>query len=172
MWNMRLWLSLIVAAQILFITSVNAASWIKFTDPNGQFSVVFPIAPTTKVANTWGTGKHYPVTTYAVMEGTAKLVLMVTDTNLEGANADAKSVLDNQEGNVLAGIAADTTKIITVDGVTGRYLAFDRNGQRQITEIFFARNHLYRVIANTSPTASPQDIQDAQRFSESFHLGR
>jgi hypothetical protein len=167
---MRLWLALASGMQILILAPANAAPWVNFTDPKGQYSVMFPIAPTAKTATTWGPGKHFPVTAYAVMEGTARLLLMVTDTSFESVNADAKSVLDGQEANVLQGIRADTAKDITIDGVTGRYLKFGRNGERCISEIFFSRNHLYQLIANTSPTASAQDVQDAQRFGVSFHF--
>jgi hypothetical protein len=169
---MRLLLAAIIAAQILVLAPATAAPWVKFTDPNGQFSVMFPVAPTAKTGGTWGPGKNFPITAYMVMKGTARLVLMVVDMNLEGSNADAKAAIDSKESTLLQAMTAETVKVVTLDGVNGRYLAgAKKGGGREIDQIFSIKNHLYQVIAMTSAMATAQDIEDAKQFSESFHFG-
>jgi hypothetical protein len=107
---MRLLLAAIIAAQILVLAPATAAPWVKFTDPNGQFSVMFPVAPTAKTGGTWGPGKNFPITAYMVMKGTARLVLMVVDMNLEGSNADAKAAIDSKESTLLQAMTAETVQ--------------------------------------------------------------
>jgi hypothetical protein len=131
-----------------------------------------PVAPTAKTGGTWGPGKNFPITAYMVMKGTARLVLMVVDMNLEGSNADAKAAIDSKESTLLQAMTAETVKVVTLDGVNGRYLAgAKKGGGREIDQIFSIKNHLYQVIAMTSAMATAQDIEDAKQFSESFHFG-
>jgi hypothetical protein len=170
---MRSWLAVVVGVQMLLLMPADAEPWVKFTDPNGQFSVSFPTTPMAKAADTAGSGKAFPMTAYMVMKGTARLVLLVVDIDMTSVDSDAKSVLDAKESQLLVGGPPSNARVVTLDGVTGRsVLGAGKDGRHEVSKIFFLKGHLYEVVASTSSTASAQDIQDAQRFSDSFHFDR
>jgi hypothetical protein len=175
---MRLWLVLVLGVQIFSLTSANAAPWVKYTDPSGRFSVMFPnapeIKPTVQTPAFEPGAKTFPLSAYGAREDGDKAFLMVFDTDLTGVDVDAEKILDAQQSHLLQGVTNGIAKAVALNGVACRHLSYTASdgSDRSIITIFFLGTHLYQVIAVISATASAQDIEDAQRFSDSLHFER
>jgi hypothetical protein len=174
---MRLWLVLVLGVQVLFPAAAYAAPWVKFADPSGQFSLMFPTAPEMKPASrtpAFVSGeKTFPLHAYGTKVGGDKGFLMVFDVDLNGVDVDAQKVLDDQQSHLLQSGTNGTVKAVTLDGVACRDLSIaTQGGGHSTTTMFFLRSHLYQVVAIMFAAASAQDIEDARRFSDSLHFNR
>lgn len=172
---MRWLLSLSIVGQISISTPASAEPWTKFTEPNGQFSVMFPAAPEMMSARTqtFGPGeKTFPLKAYITAEDGDKVFLMVVDIDLTGVDKDAEKILDEWQAGLSRNLTNGTTKATSVDGVSFRRLSSsDQDGMNVTMIFFFWKNHLYEVGATTF-AHSKQDSEDAQRFSDSLHFNR
>lgn len=173
---MRWLLGVVIGARLLFLTPAYAAPWIQFTDPSGQFSVTFPMAPEIKPTvqtPRWTPGtKTFPLSAYVTREDGDKVFLWVFDIDLSSVDADAQKILDAQQSRLLQSGKNGTARAVTLDGVACRRLDVSGPdvGEESITTIFFLKGHLYQVVANTFAGATAQGKENAQRFSDSLHF--
>jgi hypothetical protein len=171
---MRLQFLLIFYALTLSLVPAEAAPWVQFTDPNGQFSVMFPHAPWVQTTNTKDAdGTTTPITEYAAPEGDGKAAMLMMVADLPGLNVDPQRVMDL----AIALFAQDPKNSVqsnetqTLDGHVGRYLVLiDKDKNRISDRIFLFGGHMYQALTVTRPDASATDLADVQRFSDSLHF--
>jgi len=162
-----------VGMLLLALSPASAETWVKFTDPNGQFSVMFPYAPMviTKTLKSDG-GATLPMVFYEADEAQASLVIMVTDIPAGHAydpqaalDAGVQSFQHDPEYTVLL------TETTVLDGHVGRHMLYKlTTGERISHRSFIFGDRLYQSIAGLGPMAKAADIEIVERFEESLRF--
>ncbi len=167
------YIRVMVAAAMVLASPAAADSWVKFTDPEGHFTVKFPFAPQIERSkNKTDDGATVSIVQYEANEYRVSMMEMVSD--FSGQNIDAQGGLDI----VIAKLSTSPDYILensqndALDGHVGRYFSMieKSSGIRLTDRIFFFDNHLYQTMTGTIPNARPGDIADAKRFRESLHF--
>jgi len=163
---------LIVAAMVL-ASPASAKSWIKFADPDGHFSVLFPFAPkVAKTSTTGADGLTIPITMYLAAEDRVSMILMVSDYG--GRNIDSQAGLDAVVAHFSSSpdYVMENSQTDTLDGQVGRFFTvFDKTrGVRVSDRVFSFGNRLYQALTGTASKARAGELADAKKFRDSVHF--
>lgn len=161
------------------------SDWKEFSSNEGRFTVSLPGTPTADVIDAG--------TRFGVLK--AHFFVLKTDTFLYYISyldlpespqtaAENKAALDEIRDQRRANARLISENDITLDGIVGREVLLDRNGQIQKGRFFYAGQRLYYVIVNAptnvvfrdgKPSPNPKDRTDlfeqtAAKFFDSFKL--
>jgi hypothetical protein len=155
--------------------SLAAAEWVKFSAPEGRFTVLFPELPKTVDQEEVETGnqgvrKHVY---YALGKDLKDSVLVVADAEASSAPADQQQALDRAiDGMVKEGNGTLLHKDnISLDGYPGRDLEFSDDSSITKARLYGVERHLYMLLY-VWPKSSDAILasKNAAKFFSSFKL--
>ena len=145
--------------------------WVKFTSPNGRFSVLMPEIPEEKTETTDSANGPYTTHLFVVRDTTSVYLIGWVDYD-PSFNFNRQAELEANRDNFVKGISATllNTRPTMVDGYSGLEFTAETGDRVFKSRVFLVGRRPYQIVIG-----SPKGFDDAaitDRFFSSFKVSR
>ena len=147
------------------------SGWVKFTSPNGHFSVLMPEIPPEKTETTDSANGPYTTHLFVVRDTTSVYLIGWVDYD-PSFNFNRQAELEANRDNFVKGIQATllSSKATTIDGYNAIEFSAEAGDRIFKSRVFLVGRRPYQIVIG-----SPKGMDDSalvERFFNSFKVSR